>query len=464
MYTLLDVIGDAERRALKIVLADRVRYNKFIKVAEEYVISRKLTVGGNYATQLLLGASDNSYAPPEVGLSSYQCTIYCNDALKHTRAIADAIYKLDPDDLAHYTVVGTTVADKQFNITVNGRALITVLALPLSRGGKPQIMLIPSIRPAQFAVEIGGSHLDINCVGPEIQLMEVYDALCNPSQSGRWEELLITESKLRKILCASIRKKIEGVAIIGGGGGHSAIHTTIRDKFASDSGRVLIGQEATELITNKTLRGGGRLQVISNRSLESEAMAVAALAKRAGVLTEWKIEDPKIPTNYRLRRVTVYAVGKKRYPIIDIYNAAAFDLIPYTMKRDHGAPANIKLGTPFVIMRYRLIDMWTIQLLGQMGVIDTSYVKRLLFEIIDGYEAIADYYEMKLTEARLKPELTAAAVLPISAYEGQLELPELALKRTSSKRFYHQYFPAQAQTAKGGGEDLNSIVDDIVDM
>ena len=46
------------------------------------------------------------------------------------------------------------------------------------------------------------------CMPPEIQLIQVYGDLCNPSKAPDWTRLLATEKRLREMTLAGVRPKI----------------------------------------------------------------------------------------------------------------------------------------------------------------------------------------------------------------------------------------------------------------
>lgn len=490
MYSRLEVVEDAERRAEAAAFKDRMRYEKFIEAGEQFAAKHGLIVCGPAATRLLLSAPEASESNPPglagqgLGLESFQYDLFSGQAPAHARALGDAMYQLDPQGLGHYTTVLTKVTDYLLTVAVDGRDLFTVTALPPYRGIRLVDIVNPSTRPAQFAKDSNGAPLRLLCTGPELQLIGVYMALCNPAKAASWGELLETEACLRGLFGQEIRAKIEAaVARVGGAARLPAaepLYQILRDKYAAGPSRVLIGPAAIALLTGKSVAGEERLQVITAGRLDGDAQEIVALAKAAGVEVAWKIDDPKIPTDPRLRRMTVHAVlGRRREPLLDVYNSAAFDLVPYVTlasaalwprarpkaqqggraRREKppaaasGPPATLKIGTPFVLMRYRLIDMWTLQILMQMGVINAGFAKTTLNGMLAGYDAAAAHYESVLASAAHDPEGASQQLVPLTAYIGRLEDPELALKRAAQSRtgarFHPPYLPASRDRATG---------------
>jgi hypothetical protein len=499
MYTQLDVVGEAEARADAVALKDRARYLKFFEAAERFAAEAGLIVAGSAATRLLLGDHPedptSSTAPPPVTRDSFQCDFFSGQAPAHARALAEVLYKVDPAGLGHYVTVLTKVAGYLLTVTVDGRDLFTVTALPVHRGVRTADVVIPSQRPAQFARGGDGRPIQLQCTGPEIQLMGVYAALCNPAKAGSWGKLLATERSLRELFRAEIRRKIETAVARArdaqkeGGASQATdrLWSRLRGEYATGPGRVLVGPAAVALVApgrpGAGPRGRGRLQVVAAGELEAEAGKVAALAREEGLEAQWTQNDPKIPTDPRLRRLTVHVVqGARREPILDIYNAAAHELIPFATLGEggelmgspagedgdgraeggrrgpgagarrrpgptEGGPAGLKIGTPFALMRFRLADMWTMQVLMRMKAVDAAYGRSVLLEMLGEYEAVAAHYEGVARE--LDPEHAAALLLPPAAYIGRLEEPELALKRAAQTRAPGKFFPPYLPASRG---------------
>jgi hypothetical protein len=436
MYTAIDVVARAEDAAEERVFLDRKRYEKFMAAAEHFAAEHGLIVGGETATRLLIG---DASGPAPVRLDSFHLEFYSQRAVPHARALGDALYAVDPDGLGHYTSVQTKVADYLMAVQVDGRELATVTNLPRHRGVSTAAVVIPTPRPSQFARDAAKKPLTLKCMGPEIQLIEVYAKLCDPALAADWGKNAAAEASLRGIFCSEVAKKIEGVTT-GGDAPKSMpqLRRRLLEDFCRGLGRVLVGAEALALTA-----GGppGRLQVVSAEPLEREAAAAAAIAARLGYETAWRIDDPQLPTEPRLRRMTLHVVldRNRREAVLDVYNAAAFELIPYRMVN------GLRVGTVFVLMRFRLIDMWTLLLLIQMRAIDLGFGKQLLRGHLDGYRRLVKDYEATL---RLEASEAVAQLMPAAAYSGRFEDPEIAIKRAaSSGTRYYPYYPA-AKTAR----------------
>lgn len=432
MYEALNVVENAESQAKIIIQKDRIRYEKFIEAGEQFAAKHGLIIGE-------VNIGDN-----------FKYEFFSDRAATHARALGEILYLLDPDGLGHYATVMTKVANHILNVSVDSRELFTISSLPVCRGVRFFNTIIPDKYPAHFAKQSDGSPVQLNCVGPEIRLMNVYASICNPANAKNWGKLLLTETELRKIFLKSYALKIEKIVKHGGKSFSSTfykLYEKILELYVPGPGRVLIGENAIDLFRNQQINSD-RIQVITTSALDNEAQEITIIAKKIGAEITWRIDEPNIPTEHRLRRLTVHCVTKgRRDIIIDVYNSASFELIPFIIHSlviPSIRTVTIKIGTPFVIMRYRLIDIWSIQILVQLGAIDLRSAKSILNSIIYDYELISYYYETCLAN----PLLFESHLLPIKSYIGRLEDSELALKRSAqaaaiqTTQFYPPYLPA----------------------
>lgn len=415
MYTQ-DVIDEAEDLAEAVAVEDRMHYSAFIEAGEQFAAENELVISDPTA---LLDTD------AQISIDSFQYKFYSRHAALHARNLGDLMWKLSPDGLGHYTSVITKVASYILIVTVNGRDLFTITALPTYRGVQSADILLTNSCPARFAKNSDGTPLMLLCIGPEVGLLSIYASLCNPALSSSWVENLLLESKLRTRYISTDNVSKRRIS------GEPPYYLM---KYISGPGRVLIGPAAIAALVDKRQPGDERLQIITVTPLEQEAKEITALIDGE---TVWKIENLKIPSDHRVQRLTVHMiVDGRREALIDVYNSAAFDLIPYTVvKINH---TDVKIGTPFVLMRYRLIDMWTIQILIRMNAIDANYAKKVLSDMRNNFSTIATYYTSIYDAGDIDK------ILPYKSYIGRLEDPELALKRAAqaSAKYYAPYLPA----------------------
>lgn len=514
-------------------IADRARYEGFLRAAEDYAVRHGLIVGGETATRLLLRGRDD---PPE--LDSFSYTFYSSSAVRDARGLADAMYAVAPQGLGRYTAMFTRMAGHRFDIEVDGRVLLRVILLPPHKNVQTIDVVIPSKRPAQF----GGQ--DLLCMGPELRLIETYGQLCAPGEAGSWEQLMADEQRLRAVFMAEIRAKIAtAVARQQATGGayqqplrQRLLAALLRD-FVPGEGRVLIGAAAIQLTAGELPTWTGRLQVVSGRPFAEETRIIADIAQAVGARVHYGTEDPKIPVLTRLRRITVHFVEngvrslsqeERREAVLDVYNLGSFELVPWvalgTLRGDDddggggggeeapavaapsppaaaegGAagparrgrptasaaavwpelPPSVKVGTPYVLMRMLLVDMWTIQVIMRLKALSAQGGQQILHgQLRDFTRAAAEYdRHLRAVAADASGRAAAAAATRLlgarpdgapSAFIGQGVDAALALRREQAgparpspgaaaqptqghaappQRFHPLYLPAQAANA-----------------
>jgi hypothetical protein len=91
-------------------------------------------------------------------------------------------------------------------------------------------------------------------------------------------------------------------------------------------------------------------------------------------------------------------------------------------------------------MRFRLADMWAMQILMQMRVVSPAFGGETLLAMLVSFEEAAALYEQRAAAG------ATAELLPLSAYIGRYEDPSLSLRRAAQDRagarFHAPYLPA----------------------
>jgi hypothetical protein len=318
MYHALDVVGLAIAEAESAdgpVMCDRRRYLPFLEAAELYAHKHQMVVGGNTATKLQLrepfGPHDETYE------------VFSTQPLDDARALTKIFYDMDPGGLGHYANMATTAPHKDFTISVDERRLVRVRQLD----GR---CVATETCPALFS-----EGTPLLCMGPEIQLVSIYASLCDPSRSAEWPALIRTEERLRARLVA------EPAPVAGGGESFTtaALVRALAAEYVPLEGHVAVGSGAVAAWAPGAGRAS-RLQVVSANGFLEEETAVRVIASRLGFRIQSCTDDPKFPTDERLRRMTVYAVrpGEGREPILTVYSSGQYELVPFAAGAVAAAP------------------------------------------------------------------------------------------------------------------------------
>lgn len=485
MYSAIDAANlavEAAKGPEGEVMRDRKCFVPFFEAAERYAHDHHMVVGGNAATRLLLG--------DPLGPSDFFYELYSDNALRDARALTEVMYELDPENLGHYAYMMTREPLKAFEILVDERPLFLVKALAVHRGARAADIIVPSMRPANFAKESpDGEPLQLRCMGPEIQLMSIYAALADPSEAGEWSALLRAEEKLRALYNDEIRGKIaeatSGKTTTGGAPPRMAkLIEALTQSYLHRSGHAVIGSHAVAALSDKPAKGPPRLQLVTANSFQDEERAVQRIATRLGFNVQSTKNEPKVPTDTRLRRMTMYVQrpGERREPFLDIYNAGEYQLVAVagaTAASDSAAagasgagangataPGNLpdktaSTGSVFTIMRFLLVDAWTIQLLFRMDVTSAQYTRQVLRDLVYNFELTAGTFQKYLRaenfDAIFPPTYIGRFQDPVilakrerhQATVSSQELPRARRKRT----FFPPFYPAREAARKSADEE-----------
>lgn len=449
MYQDLDIIPILEFKAEKFALKERMLFAPLIEAGEIYASNNKLIVCGNAANSLIL--NDESL----ITFDSFQYDFLSDNLVASARGLTDAIYKLG-NPLGYHVNMATMVPDYLIHVRLDDRILFTVTSLQ-SRSLRMSNLIYPIMRPARFAIvednsngKPKGKPIMLACADSGYQLTEIYNTLTNPALVSVWKEKLGTEMELRKIYMSTIRKSIneldkKGGAIIDNsevgaistGGAINNIDKLInllKNNYAKGPGKVIIGSTGIRLLTGESTIP--RLDVITDEDLEKDVIFITKLADSLGMELKCKINNPRLPSKPMLRRLVVQC---NHMNIINVYNSAKFDLIPYILID------GFAVGSPMILMMYTLIDMWIVQILFHTNSLNTAISKMLLQKLLDDYQKLNDY---KTTPEKTFPK----------SFIGRLEDSRLIFKREAQirnmERIHFPYMPAAKELAMEKNEQL----------
>ncbi len=381
MYENSDIINLLIDEANEKALEDRMLYVNFFKLIEDFANKNNLILGGINGINLLI---DNV----NINKDSFYYEFYSNDALKLSKLLVDAIYNSDSKNLGKYTQMITKVPYFQFSIFVNTRELVTIFNLPVHHGIETENIITPIIKKSLF------SDTKLKIFNAELQLINIYSTLCNPAKADKWNDYLDYEKKLQTIFKNEFIEKVNTLdAVLESQMMESKVSNNIIvaliDKLIKDSSRILIGNTATCILRKIPIDNEKRIQIISSYDFYQEIKEVEKVAKQFGFRIQFGINDLKNPLESRLKRLTIYIENKdvKREPLIDIFNTSTYDLVPYITIDD------IKVGCIFILMKYRLLDIWTMQLIMRIGTSDKKYVKFILTKMFDDYIKLSILYD-----------------------------------------------------------------------
>lgn len=430
---------------------DRARFDRFFAAIESFASENDMIVGGLAATRLLLATespqtgaamddgSGRGAAPHPRGpdLDSYFYELYSAAPVDDAKALTQKLYALDPDGLGHYAAMLTRVPGKELVVSLAGRDLVVVRGLATHKGVRVIDLVLPSTRPGQFGE--AQTPPQLLCFGPELSLMAVVAALCDPSRAADWPPLLATEAKLRSFYLAEHHvRTAEFLKKLGGRRGRSKEGGAFKARLVAALVESLAGIDVrADAAEPRVLVGGfssaspgarpkppgalpiflGRIQLVTPNKMSAEAAAIQSIAARVlaeagarGASVQTLVHNPAIPTEARLRRLTVYLqVGAAREPIADVFNAAEYGLVPFAPARISlaarngpglaaGSPIQVRLGTPFAQMRFQLINIWTMRLQAKLGAIAPEFAKTVTASMLQAYQEAGSALDQKLRD------------------------------------------------------------------
>jgi hypothetical protein len=170
----------------------------------------------------------------------------------------------------------------------------------------------------------------------------------------------------------------------------------------------------------------------------------------------------QIINDFRLRRLALRVVlgdkkeekeekGEERggVEILYIYTASEYDLIPFNELLSKGGK-KIKIGNPFVLARFVLIELWILNIVKSQGNIDHNFAEfrtnKLIAVVLALREKLSKASHKSIQEKYLHPgPMQIFQNLP-SSYIGVYESDDLALKHQVNKisgQKFGDYYPQQ---------------------
>lgn len=386
MYTI-EIITNIINDAKKLVTEKRKKYDHLMKVVEQFI-------------------SENDIIVKE--MNTYFFNLYTFDMFELPVKLTNLLYKTDPI-VSKYVTLEIKIYKYHSRISIDGIQFVhfTYINSEIRRNILNYICL--------------GQHtkLQCKCFGPEILLINLYADLVNPVMRNEWHNLLETEDNMSNEILLNLNDRI-----IGGGKikkdtlinqmiemyfGDNLQASTTKHKIINnldyldinfqskqdtqlhnhkllllnnyiDDDHVVVGQVA---IYDNDITNLGRLQIVTSKPFVKE---IKILKELLGKNMSYVINNLKIPTNLNLHKMTIFYDKKA---IIDIYDAGNYEVIPYVTKNLICVPSkSYNIGTPFVNMRFRLMDIWNVLYNMKNGNLSKDIAMPIVRGIINEYKDI----------------------------------------------------------------------------
>ncbi len=247
----------------------------------------------------------------------------------------------------------TMISHSQFNIRVNSQIMpiVNFYKLPIA----PTQTVIG--REAQYISKSIGTY-KIMLMPAHVELLNIYRKLYLPSYADSWEKLYSIENTLWHTI---IKPPPVNVFVKDS----PNIKNIIFNKWCVQDGIVIIGYWAIDLLSNIDTKlrhqlHKEKLQIISSNTIMLDILSLQTFVQNEFTETTYTLtystSDIDIPLDFRIKKYTIWIqLDNKKIGIMEIFNSAQFELIPYLTKN------NVKIGNPFVLCRFLFIDYWIIE-------------------------------------------------------------------------------------------------------
>ena len=429
-----DFVDVITAKASVLIDKDRMAFSKVYQITEEYCKSQEIIVSDPNKIVAAISPSGAAISPSGTAISPTRTNcdykLYCRFPYKHAVALANLIHS----NVGEWVKMRTIVGHQEFVIDYDSRPLITIYSVDFQKSVKLSTVIMP--------VELDG----IKYMSPELEIIDVYHRLYSPEESDNWPELVETESRLYDLLISRVKKSIFG-------GRQEPPERSPEDitdlqylkylvmsefccEFIKDY--VVVGHWALHVVeasreeNHKMKSSIEKIQIITSIDINNAIEEIMNfLGKYTNARVVARIQDLHIPKDFRINRCTIYiGVPSKNGEVkdkafMDIFNCGNFELVPYipvslktqygSMIRDEPRRFNkshshnkskkfkkhrrggseamsriLKIGSPFVLLRFLIIDLWILRMIHEMGHLTEDMLKVKTKYILHVIETIRD--------------------------------------------------------------------------
>lgn len=293
--------------------------------------------------------------------------LYTSTALKSANDLANKLFEQCSD----IVFMKTVIPYEEFDISVLNRNVVKFLNYPRVKHIRTDRLF------SSCALKI--KEFDLETMDPEIELIEVYHKLYMPFPEY-WEDARTIEEKLAELT----RTRFEHVV----GAGHDerneftrVVRKAIHDGMEFNDLGVLVGHWGYYELFPKSDPHNEKVQIISD--IDPDAMREKLemmLRDVTPMKLTYKTEELYIPYDPHVRRTTFYFSFKgSRVPLVDVFNSTTYEMIPYVTF----GGKRIRVGNPFVLSRFFLIDRWILMVLQHGGFVLPDVAQKKSKVLID---------------------------------------------------------------------------------
>lgn len=436
----VDQVAGVLKSAEAHIKNERLSWDPIYNVIWSYIDKNNdLLLGGSLGVELLLKLDQVTYL---FQVFSPRALFHANTLTNELSEVSNRLYgdpyqvieslrnaeEIDRFPKVKIVMMKTTLPYQRYSVFMDGRLLVELFTIP-----NDSVQLIEPI-----IVDYKDSKIPV--ISPEITLLDLYRNLYNPALVDSWDELRQIEHSLYTHLKGRLpelqKQKLGSAEYIDRQKVQANIITWCIDK----TDVVIIGEHALQILLPEYR---AKHQVVQLLALHPEDVAEQLKKIFKASLSRRPLH---IMSDFRLERITIRSDDKE---IAYVYNAASYDLIPWNMA--HRGKSFLQIANPFVLLRFLLVDFWTVRLFVVSGKIDKSFAKNRLDQII--YSVLTLRSQLSVWDgnnqtATLGDKFIGLGeslfrVFQTTDYIGQYESESQAQKNLlrNSKQRFNDYYP-----------------------
>jgi hypothetical protein len=405
-----DYFDDLEKKGLERVKIERSQYEDIYKVVLDYCQKNDILISN---VHVLTEDKDN-----KANILNKTFEIYSSNPFRHANDLVNKIYqKRIKDPRAKYTRLLTLVEKTEFMIEYDFRRIAVIYKIQKHKSSTIHDL----IKPEKIN--------NVSYLPSELELIDTYHTLYNPSKEEDWEDA----RKVEKILFKQVKSRKEK-GVLGGGCKTNTLDAIkidlVKNWLPKKQDFILIGPWAFDWIKNgkKICKNKEKIQIISKISHEELLpMLQSEISKIVKFKITVKEQELFIPKDYRTKRFTYYVhintpSGVSEKPFLDLFTCGCFEVLPY-YELD-----GINIGSKYILLRFLFIDLWIIRIIKNLGYLTPNVLNIKVDYLWKIIEFIRDTYKFKTAKKHF------------GIYRDANMDKKLA--NLSGKRFY-PYYPAK---------------------
>lgn len=401
------------------VQAERKQFSNVYKIIDNYICEQQIIIGGQMATNLLHGDDNHE---------NYYYDLFSSKSFAHSINLSNIITEKLPKRIVRLVSVSPY---KLYQIYIDTRLLVSINEIT-SRAGINYLKLVDPMTK-----KLRKKSVLVN--SPEIQLLILYRRLYSPGNSDSWEKDLDNERKLFSIVLSRKYNIFGGLDSLK----RTKIEAHLLN-YVVKTNKILIGEHACQILLGIKSEANF-IEAISDQPVNEKEIK-DLVHNTVELPVSFQTLNLDIIGDYRLERTTVKVDDKD---VMYIYNCASYDLIPYNIVESR--KRTLKVGNPFVILRFLLVNLWIIRRVKELGYIDEKFanlrLKTIFNLVVEMRKALLPEGELLGTSSAIREDLIGSndilAVFQTYNYIGTYIPDELSFKmeRQEKKTKHADYYP-----------------------